>query len=337
MKKILVYFLTALMLTVPNVQADSSKALYTARIQKEAYLRSKPDKSLQYFAVLPVKSAVEILELGPDWVLIRSEKGEGYIQRRYIDFNKVEPIDPSATPPYPAVLSEYIAWVDRTTEVREAPDNTAKSLVTLDPGARLALIGVEDGWAKVIYWRQYAYIDTRDISELQPLAKNILIADGSAPIAAYTSFYNIATNEVNLNRMTNISVANDRMRQYIIRPGETFDFNRDAGPYNKRSGYLPAPTLVDGGTALGYGGGTCQVSSTLYNTLMQLPGLNIEKRRPHGPGGARYLPLHADAAVGNSNLNLIFRNFYPFPVRIDGSAQDGALTIVIWPVQDNQG
>ena len=334
MKKILVLLLAALILMPAGARAQTGQALYTARLEKAAPLKPMPDKESRHITILPAKSAVEILELGPDWLLIRSEKGEGYIQRRYIDFTRVEPVDPAATPPYPAILSEYIAWVADTTEVREAPDANAKSFVTLNPGARLAFIGVEDGWAKLIYWRHYAYVDTRDLSELMPLANGVQDADGSAPIAGYTSFYNIATNEDNLNRMVNISVANDRMRQYIIQPGETFDFNRDAGPYNKRSGYLPAPTLVDGGTALGYGGGTCQVSSTLYNTLMQLPGLSVEKRRPHGPGGARYLPLHADAAVGNQNLNLVFRNFYPFPVRIDGSSQDGALTILIWPAQD---
>ncbi len=334
MKNILILFLIAAMLFVPGASAAEAEALYTARLERDAPLKPAPDAAVKHSAILPAKSTVEIIELGPDWLQIRSEKGDGYIKRRYVDFNRVESINPAVIPPYPAVLSEYIAWSARVTEVREAPDTKAASLITLQPGARLALIGIEDGWAKMIYHRQYAYVDTRDLSELAPLYSGTENPDGSAPIAAYTSFYNIATNEDNRNRMVNITVANDRMRQYIIQPGEAFDFNRYVGPYNRKAGYLPAPTLVDGGVQLGYGGGTCQVSSTLYNTLMQLPGLSVEKRRPHGPGGAKYLPLHADAAVGNQNLNLVFRNFYSFPVYIDGSAQDGALTILIWPAKD---
>lgn len=334
MKKILSLFLLALIFFVPGASAEEPQALYVARLERDAPLKPSPDASAKHSAILPAKSTVEIIELGPDWLLISSDKGDGYIRRRYIDFTRVEPLNPAATPPYPAILSEYIAWVARETEVREAPEMNAASLVTLQPGARLAFIGVEDGWARLIYHRQYAYVDTRDLSELAPLSTETKDPDGSAPIAAYTSFYNIATNEDNRNRMVNIAVANERMRQYIIQPGEAFDFNRYVGPYNRLSGYLPAPTLVDGGVQLGYGGGTCQVSSTLYNTLMQLPGLSVEKRRPHGPGGAKYLPLHADAAVGNQNLNLVFRNFYSFPVYIDGSAQDGALTILIWPAKD---
>lgn len=58
------------------------------------------------------------------------------------------------------------------------------------------------------------------------------------------------------------------------------------GPYNKGKGYLPAGALSDGTTTTSYGGGTCQVSSTLYNALLQLPGINIlyrvrTARMPH--------------------------------------------------------
>jgi vancomycin resistance protein YoaR len=110
----------------------------------------------------------------------------------------------------------------------------------------------------------------------------------------------------------------------------TLDFNKHIGPYNAKEGYLPATVLVDGGSKQGYGGGTCQVSSTLYNVVLQLPGLYVIQRRAHGGNGASYLPIGVDAAVGNSSLNFRFRNKYPFPIRIDASSQDGALTIAIY-------
>ena len=88
---------------------------------------------------------------------------------------------------------------------------------------------------------------------------------------------------------------------------------------------------MDGKAVRSSGGGTCQVSSTLYNILIQLPGLTILKRRPHGYGGASYLPIHCDAAVGNDSLNLIFRNDYDFPIRLEGhSSGDGALLMLAY-------
>ena len=93
---------------------------------------------------------------------------------------------------------------------------------------------------------------------------------------------------------------------------------------------MPSPVLVDGDTVAGYGGGTCQVSTTLYNALLQIPqGIAIVYRRPHGPGGASYAPHGVDAAVGATNLNLIFRNDYPFPITIDCTASNGSLCICI--------
>jgi vancomycin resistance protein YoaR len=64
--------------------------------------------------------------------------------------------------------------------------------------------------------------------------------------------------------------------------------------------------------------------------LLQLPLMTILYRRPHGPAGATYLPHGVDAAVGNDSLNLRIRNDYDFPVRVEASAQDGALFMCIW-------
>ena len=74
------------------------------------------------------------------------------------------------------------------------------------------------------------------------------------------------------------------------------------------------------------------MSSTLYNSILQLPGITILQRRPHGPSGAAYLPHGVDAAVGNSSLNLRFRNDYPYAIRVDGHCRDGALYIAVYRV-----
>jgi vancomycin resistance protein YoaR len=136
--------------------------------------------------------------------------------------------------------------------------------------------------------------------------------------------------ESNISRIGNISVACRRLTR-VMQPGESLDFNKQVGPFRKSNGYLPAPVLINGETVPGYGGGTCQVSSTLYNALLQLPGVTILQRRPHGPSGASYLPHGVDAAVGNTNLNLRFRNDYDFPIRVEGhTSDDGALLMLIY-------
>lgn len=116
----------------------------------------------------------------------------------------------------------------------------------------------------------------------------------------------------------------------IYQPGDIFDGNKIMGPYNKAKGYLIAGTLSDGSASSGYGGGTCQVSSTLYNALLQLPGINILYRRAHGEDCAPYLPHGVDAAVGNKTQNLRWRNDYDFPIRVEAhTSGDGALCMLI--------
>ena len=83
----------------------------------------------------------------------------------------------------------------------------------------------------------------------------------------------MAQTETNLNRIVNIRVACQRLTR-VLKPGKSLNFNNHVGPFSKENGYQPAPVLINGTTKPGYGGGTCQVSSTLYNVLMPLSGRN---------------------------------------------------------------
>jgi vancomycin resistance protein YoaR len=154
------------------------------------------------------------------------------------------------------------------------------------------------------------------------------------PIAAFSSFF-AYNNGVELNdgRVKNI-VRSCELMTRVMQPGESLDFNEQIGPYKIDNGYFLAPVLINGEAVPGYGGGTCQSSSTLYNTVRQLPGITIVYRRPHGPACARYLPMHQDAAVGSDKLNFIFRNDYEFPIRILAeSTGEGVLTIQIFKAE----
>ena len=110
------------------------------------------------------------------------------------------------------------------------------------------------------------------------------------------------------------------------------NYNNHYGPFYPSKGYVKGPVLIETGWGLGPGGGVCQVSSTMYNLLLQLPGITITLRRSHGPGSAEYLPADMDAAVGNEakGINFIFRNDYDFPIRFEAQAQDGALFLAIY-------
>ncbi|MDD4104490.1 MAG: VanW family protein [Eubacteriales bacterium] len=329
MKRLLLIYLSLFMM-IPVLGFAGAQPLYTAQLRYSGKVYDTPGGTL-FLRTLSKGVRVDIYEVLPAWLKIGREGTVlGYIQREKLDDYTVESLVPALAPTYPGVQNTYLGWVAAEAPVRDRPGEDGETLITLTAGARLAFLNVEDGWAKLIFKRQYGYVDTRLLSELQMINASADAHDDQAPIAAYTSFYKISTDEDNIGRIKNLQVSCDKFELIRIMPGGNFNFNRDLGPYRRSNGYFPAIVLVDGGTALGYGGGTCQVSSTLYNVVLQLPGLKVDHRRPHGPGGISYLPHGADAAVGTESLNFKFTNNYPFPIRPEGTVQDGALTITIW-------
>lgn len=341
MKRLLALFLTVLFLPLNGAfcyaenQPDTSARLYYARTRLSCKVFSdwETTNGINQIGYIPQNVRVVVHALNPSFALVTYEADHktGYVKR--VCLENPSTIDDSTTPPYGVDFNHYLVTVDAQDAPVWSVPGGGETLITLHEGARVSLIGFEEGYGKVIYHRQYGYIDSRllrDVTNVYDIAET---AGTDAPIASYTSFYKITTDESNLNRINNIHVACAKMNVFPFPAGADLNFNRDMGPYSAANGYLPAGVLADGGLNLGYGGGTCQVSSTLYNVVLQLPGLTVLQRRAHGDNGASYLPIGVDAAVGNSTLNFRFRNDYPFPIRIEASAQDGALTIAIYKAQ----
>ena len=156
------------------------------------------------------------------------------------------------------------------------------------------------------------------------VADDVATADNETPISVFTSFYSD-----NPDRIVNLGVC-CKFISKVLQPGETMNFNNEVSPFSAANGYKLAPVLKDGETKMGYGGGSCQVSSTLWDTLMQLPGITVLRRNPHGANAASYLPHGMDAASGTNTQNFIFRNDFDFPIRIDASTHDLALFVAIY-------
>ncbi len=315
----------------------NSPAIYTGNLRKEYSIFSEKDvesKKLRPSSGSEIK--VDILYVGLRWMIVRRDNIIGYVKREYMAKSTIQTMDPVNVAPFNVQKHTYIAKTATTCHVRKSMTPTkgegddGNNWVILKPGTELSIWKFYKGWAMVNYQREYGYIDPNELTDLIPVAPTDEELYPDSPIAAYTSYYNMYQTEKNLNRIHNIKTGCGYVSR-VLQPGEKFDANKIMGPYNARKGYKQAGVLADGGAKLGYGGGTCQVSSTLYNVLIQLPQIEINHRRPHGGNGAAYLPIHCDAAVGNAELNLIFTNRYDFPIRIIGTSNDdGALLMRIY-------
>ena len=312
--------------------------LYTARIKpfvsNGTAIRMRAQQSGDSAVVCSIRAGktITVYAVYPSYVLAEYEGNVGYVIRTWVD-EEMTTLDPQHTPPYGVVPHQFVATVTGDpTPVYQAPSLKAPEH-TIHPGkgSKVAILEFVNGFAKVIMWRSYGYIHASQLTDLMVVAQGDEPMSSETPIAAFCSFFEYNTGkEGNDGRCKNIVRSCESMTR-TMQPGEVLDFNADVGPYKRANGYFPAPVLIDGGSQLGYGGGTCQSSSTLYNAIRQVSGFTVLKRRPHGPGCARYLPMHQDAAVGNNELNFIFRNDAAYPLRIVAeSTGEGTLCIQVF-------
>ena len=84
-------------------------------------------------------------------------------------------------------------------------------------------------------------------------------------------------------------------------PGETFSYNKTVGARTIKAGYKEAPVYMGGKVVDGIGGGICQVSSTLYNAILEA-NLEIVSRKNHY-FITSYVSASRDATVSYGNID----------------------------------
>lgn len=82
-------------------------------------------------------------------------------------------------------------------------------------------------------------------------------------------------------RMHNIARGAASFYGVMVAPGETFSFNRYLGEISEDMGYTTGLIISNGRTIEGVGGGVCQVSTTLYQSVFW-SGLDLGERNQHG-------------------------------------------------------
>lgn len=98
------------------------------------------------------------------------------------------------------------------------------------------------------------------------------------------------------NRVYNIKRTLEEFQNIIIKPGEEFSFVDHLGPVDGEHGYLPELVIKDNKTQPEFGGGVCQVSTTVFRAAIY-SGLEITERRNHSYPVRYYTPYGMDATI----------------------------------------
>ena len=131
------------------------------------------------------------------------------------------------------------------------------------------------------------------------------------------------------NRNNNIHLTCNTLNGHTVKPGETFSFTELVGKSTSDKGYKEANVInSEGDTIKGLGGGNCQVSSTLYNAVAQIPELEVIERHNHG-AEVHYVPIGKDAAVAYGSMDFKFKNNLDSSIKLYASTDDKNIIISI--------
>lgn len=108
------------------------------------------------------------------------------------------------------------------------------------------------------------------------------------------------------NRNMNIERGVQAFHGKVVKDGEKVSFNTWVGPRTAKNGFYEAAEIVSGAYEMGIGGGICQVSSALYNAVIQA-NLKVRSRTNHGIP-VNYMPMGADATVSDGRIDFVFEN-----------------------------
>lgn len=129
-------------------------------------------------------------------------------------------------------------------------------------------------------------------------------------------------------RAKNVENGTAKINGTLLMPGTSFSVTDAVAPFTAENGYELAPSYESGQVVDSYGGGICQVSTTLYNAVLKAE-LQVDSRSNHTML-VSYVDPSKDAAIAEGLMDLVFTNTLDTPVYIAGSAWSGTLTFSIY-------
>lgn len=147
-------------------------------------------------------------------------------------------------------------------------------------------------------------------------------------LGTFTTYYSTS----NAARSKNISNACGMINGMSLAPGQTFSMLQTITPFTEENGYELAGSYLGDEVVESFGGGICQVSTTLYNAVIRAE-LKVNERYNHSMI-VTYVDPSADAAIAESSgMDFRFTNNLSSPVYIEGYTYNGSITFTIYGVE----
>ncbi len=147
-------------------------------------------------------------------------------------------------------------------------------------------------------------------------------------LGTFTTYYSTG----NAARSKNISNACGMINGLTLAPGESFSMLNTITPFTEENGYEMAGSYSGDEVVESFGGGICQVSTTLYNAVIRAE-LKVTERYNHSMI-VTYVDPSADAAIAESSgMDFKFTNNLDSTVYIEGYTYNGSITFTVYGVE----
>lgn len=236
---------------------------------------------------------------------------------------------------------KYAVISDDYGNIRALPTTNSDIVAVYRKNDTIEILGTtQTGWFMMEHNDITCYISQDIVTTLskyeydgynKEISKGEFNKDRCTLIGTYSTDYSFSS----YNRAFNLEKAANEMNNMVIETGAMFNWCRDMGPCGKDEGYLESTEIVNNKYVTGYGGGICQLSSTLCAALIDSDcDFTFIDRKKHSISQA-YIPSDLDATVSYPDCNFIFRNDNPYKIMITTScSSDDTLTVNIYKVDN---
>lgn len=138
------------------------------------------------------------------------------------------------------------------------------------------------------------------------------------------------------NRKKNIARGAELINGILIAPGEEFSTNKALGEVDATHGFFPGLVIKGDKTVPEYGGGLCQVSTTLFRAVA-FAGLEVRERRNHSYRVSFYEPpVGFDATIYGTSPDFRFKNDTPFHLLVQSRVVGNKMIVELWGTKDGR-
>ncbi|HUT22548.1 MAG TPA: VanW family protein [Candidatus Bipolaricaulota bacterium] len=137
------------------------------------------------------------------------------------------------------------------------------------------------------------------------------------------------------NRRYNIKIGSNSLHGILIKPGEEFSLVKNLGRIDGSTGYLPELVIRGNKTVPEFGGGLCQVATTMFRAAIDT-GLPVTERKPHSYRVSYYEPAGTDATIYDPSPDLKFINDTGQYILIQTAISGDTLTYEFWGTFDGR-